>query len=47
MNIKLMRAQKPSSVKRVKYRTRWLASVATKTTPKKATQRPIQRRNSR
>lgn len=47
MKIKLMRHEKPSSVKRVKYWTRKLASVATRTKQKNADHRPIHRRNSR
>lgn len=47
MKIKLMRAEKPSSVKRVKYCTRKLASVATSTRQNKPDHRPIHSRNSR
>lgn len=47
MKMKLIREEKPSSVKRVKYLTRKLASVATRTRHWKADQRPIQSRNSR
>ena len=47
MKMKLMSEEKPSSVKRVKYCTRKLASVATRTRQKKADHKPIQSRNSR